>query len=173
MRAPIFVRPLTDAERAALSAGLRAPDAFTLRRCQILLASARGERAPRIAAQVGCDDQTVLDALHAFNAHGLRALHKGSSRAQHPRPPAFPGARAEQLRALLHRSPREFGHASSLWTLALAAEVSCAEGLTPTVVSGETIRLTLKRLGMGWMRAKQWITSPDPEYARKKVDATA
>jgi Winged helix-turn helix len=173
MRAPIFVRPLTDAERAALSASLRAPDAFTLRRCQILLASARGERAPRIAAQLGCDDQTVLDALHAFNAHGLSALHNGSSRAHHPRPPAFPGARAEQLRALLHRSPREFGHASSLWTLALAAEVSCAEGLTPTVVSGETIRLTLKRLGIGWMRAKQWITSPDPEYARKKVDATA
>ena len=25
----------------------------------------------------GCDDQTVLDALHAFNAHGLDALQKG------------------------------------------------------------------------------------------------
>src|SRR5258707_118409 len=71
MRSPIFVRPLTDAERQALTAGLRSPDAFVLRRCQILLASARGERAPRIAEQLGCDDQTVLDALHAFNARGL------------------------------------------------------------------------------------------------------
>ena len=139
---------------------------------RILLASARGERAPRIAEQVGCDDQTVLDALHAFNARGLDALRQGSSRAHHPRPQAFPGERAEQLRALLHRSPRAFGHATSLWTLALAAEVSCAEGLTPTRVSGETIRLTLQRLGIGWLRAKQWITSPDPEYARKKGAAT-
>ena len=173
MRPPIFVRSLTDAERRAVAAGLRSPDAFTLRRCQIVLASARGERAPHIAEQVGCDDQTVLDALHAFNAHGLSALRRGSSRPHHPRPAAFTNAQAEQLRALLHHSPRVYGQPSSLWTLELAAEVSCAAGLTPTVVSGETIRLTLKRLGIGWQRAKQWITSPDPEYARKKADATA
>ena len=173
MRSPIFIRPLTDAERQALTAGLRSPDAFVLRRCQILLASARGERAPRIAEQLGCDDQTVLDALHAFNAHGLATLHKGSSRPHRPPPRAFPDERAEQLRALLHRSPRDFGHPTSLWTLDLAAEVSCAQGLTATVVSGEAIRKTLLRLGMGWKRAKQWITSPDPEYVRKKDGATA
>jgi hypothetical protein len=54
----------------------------------------------------------------------------------------------------------------------LAAQVSCAQGLTSTVVSGEAIRKTLKRLGIGWKRAKQWITSPDPEYVRKKGSAT-
>lgn len=173
MRPPILVRPLTDAERQALTAGLRSTDAFVLRRCQIVLASARGERAPRIAEQVGCDDQTVLDGLHAFNAHGLAALEKGSSRPHRPPARAFPGERAEQLRTLLHRSPREFGHPTSLWTLELAAEVSCAEGLTPSVVSGEAVRKTLLRLGIGWKRAKQWITSPDPAYRRKKDNATA
>ena len=173
MRPPIFVRPLTDAERQALAAGLHSSDAFVLRRCQILLASARGERAPRIAEALGCDDQTVLDALHAFNAHGLDVLHKGSSRPHRPPPQAFPGERAEQLRALLHRSPREFGHPTSLWTLDLAAAVSCAQGLTPRVVSGEAIRQTLLRLGVGWKRAKHWITSPDPAYARKKGSVTA
>lgn len=172
MRPPIFVRPLTDAERQAIAAGLRSADAFVLRRCQIVLASARGERAPRIAEALGCDDQTVLDALHAFNARGLDALRKGSSRPHRPPPQAFPGARAEQLRALLHRSPRDFGHPTSLWTLDLAAQVSCAEGLTPTLVSGEAIRTTLLRLGIGWKRAKQWITSPDPEYVRKKGGVT-
>jgi transposase len=173
MRTPIFVRPLTDAERQALSTGLRSKDTFVVRRCQILLASARGERAPRIAEHLSCDDQTVLDGLHAFNAHGLDALVKRSSRAHHPRPQAFPGERAEQLRALLHRRPRDFGHPTSVWTLELAAEVSWAQGLTTTRVSGETVRLTLKRLGIGWKRAKHWITSPDPAYARKKASATA
>jgi transposase len=166
------VRPLTDAERQALTAGLRSANAFVLRRCQILLASARGERAPWIAAQVGCDDQTVLDALHAFNARGFAALQPGSSRPHHPPPQAFPGERAEQLRALLHRSLREFGHPTSLWTLDLAAEVSSAQGLTGRLVTGEAIRKTLRRLGIGWKRAKQWITSPDPEYARKEGGAT-
>jgi hypothetical protein len=75
-----LVRPLTDAERHKRECGLRSHDAFVLRRCPILLASARGERAPRIAPQLGCDDQTVLDALHAFTAGGLDALRKGSAR---------------------------------------------------------------------------------------------
>jgi transposase len=173
MRPPIFVRPLTDAERHALAAGLRSADAFVVRRCQILLASARGERAPRIAEALGCDDQTVLDALHAFKTRGLDALQKGSSRPHQPPPQAFPGERAQQLRALLHRSPREFGHPSSLWTLDLAAQVSFAQGLTLHRVSGEAIRKTLLRLGVGWKRAKHWITSPDPAYARKKGGVTA
>ncbi len=51
--------------------------------------------------------------------------------------------------------------------------MSFAQGLTATRVSDETIRMTLKRLGIGWKRAKRWITSPDPAYARKKAPATA
>lgn len=172
MRSPIFVRTLTDEERTALEKGLRSPDAFVLRRCRILLASARGERAPRIAEQLGCDDQTVLDALHAFNASGLTCLQQKSSRAHRPRL-VFAPEQAERLRALLPRSPRDFGKPSSMWTLEWAAEISVAEGMVPTRVSGETIRQTLLRLGIGWERAKQWITSPDPAYERKKGGVTA
>ena len=172
MRPPIFVRPLTDAERQQIEAGLRSSDAFVLRRSQILLASARGERALAIARQLGCDDQTVREAIQAFNTRGLAALRPGSRRPKTLRA-AFDLPRAERLRALLHRSPRTFGKPTGLWTLELAAEVSFEHGLTPTRVSDETIRVTLKRLGIGWRRAKQWITSPDPAYARKEVPATA
>ena len=172
MRAPIFARRLTDAERQRLEAGLRSSDAFVLRRCQILLASARGERAPAIGRQLGCDDQTVREAIHAFHATGLAALRPGSRRAKTIHV-AFSPAAAERLRALLHQSPRTFGQPTGLWTLELAAEVSFAQGLTATRVSGETIRATLQRLGVRWKRAKRWITSPDPEYARKKAPATA
>ena len=172
MRSPIFVRPLRDAEREQVEAGLRSSDAFILRRCQIVLASARGERAPAIAGHLGCDDQTVREAIHAFNARGLAALRPGSRKPATIRA-AFDLPRAERLRALLHQSPRAFGKPTSLWTLELAAEVSFAQGLTPTRVSDETIRLTLERLGIGWKRAQRWITSPDPEYARRKGAATA
>jgi transposase len=171
MKPPIFVRPLTDDERAALDAGLRSADAFVLRRCQILLASARREPPLAIARALGCDDQTVRNAIHAFNERGMAALQKGSSRP-HTIHAAFDAAAAERLRDLLHRSPRDFGQPTSLWTLELAASISCAEGLTPTQVSGETMRATLARLGVRWQRAKQWITSPDPRYAAKKGGAT-
>jgi transposase len=162
---------LAEAERAALRRGLRSSDAFTLRRCQILLASDQRQRPSRIAAALGCGVQTVRDALHAFAAEGLDCLQ------QKPKTPktvhtTWPRDRDEDLRALLHQSPRTLGKPTSLWTLPLAAQVCFEKGWPPRLVSGETIRLVLKRLGVGWKRAKHWLVSPDPEYARKKKCAT-
>lgn len=171
MKRPIFVRPLLDDERSRLEEGLRSKDVFVLRRSQIILASARGEWAPRIAQVVGCDAETVRKVIHAFNAVGLGALPRRSSRP-HTIHPAFDAEAAEHLRALLHQSPRVFAKPTSLWTLELAAEVSVEQQLTKERVSGETIRATLARLNVSWRRAKRFITSPDPAYARKKVPAT-
>ncbi len=170
-RAPIYVRQLTNEERAALVAGLHSRDAFVLRRCQILLASASGKRASQIAAELGCDTDTALNAINAFNQTGLEALKAGSSVANTIYR-GFDAAQAEQLRALLHQSPRNFGKETSVWTLELAAEVSFEQGLTPERVSREAVRTALERLGVRWKRAKQWITSPDPAYARKKETET-
>jgi transposase len=172
MKRPIYVRPLTDAERDAVESGLRSSDAFTLRRSQLVAASARGEQVPRIARSLSCNEQTVRNAIHAFNQAGAAALTKRSS-AVHTDQAAFTPATAARLRALLHRSPRDFGYRTSLWTLDLAAEEAFKQGLTATRVTGETIRATLARLGVRWLRAKRWITSPDPEYALKKGGATA
>lgn len=167
MKPPIFVRVPSNKEREALEAGLRSSDAFVLRRCQILLASSKGERPPKIAENLGCASQTVRNAIHEFNGRGLGALKAGSSRPTEVHA-AFNEDGAEALREMLHHSPREFGKQRSLWTLADAAQVSFEEDLTKRQVSGETIRATLARLGVRWERAKRWIESPDPEYARKK-----
>lgn len=173
MKRPIFARPLSDAERETLKAGLRSPDAFTLRRCQILLASADEKKnAYQIARELGCHDQTARNAIHEFNEGGLEvALARGSSQP-HVVHRAFDPEEAEKLREMLHRSPRNFGKDTSVWTLEMAAQVSSEQGLTKERVSGETVRATLARMGMRWMRAKRWITSPDPGYERKKGGAT-
>jgi hypothetical protein len=111
----------------------------------------------------------VRDAIHDFNARGVDALAAKSSRPRRTRD-AFDEESAEALRGLLHRSPREFGRETSLWTLSMAAEVAFEERITQRRVSGETIRATLSRLlGVRWQRAKRWITSPDPLYERKKT----
>jgi transposase len=172
MKTPIFVRSLSEEERESLEKALRSKDAFTMRRSQMLLASSRGERAPKIALNLGCASQTVRDAINDFNHRGLDALDRKSSRPRRTRD-AFDEKSAEALREMLHRSPREFGYDSTLWTLDMAADAAFEEGLTEERVSGETIRATLSRLlGVRWMRAKRWITSPDPLYERKKGDAT-
>ena len=171
MKRPIYVRPLPDAERDAVETGLRSSDAYTLRRSQILTASARGEQVPQIARSLSCNEQTVRNAIHAFNQAGVATLTKRSS-AVHTDQAAFTPAAAERLRALLHRSPRDVGHQTRLWTLDLAAEEAFKQGRTATRVTGEAVRATLGRLGVRWPRAKTWITSPDPAYERKKGGAT-
>lgn len=171
MKPPSFVRTLTAAEKQQLQAGLRSAHAFTVRRCQILLQSAKGQRAPAIASTLGCAVATVHNALHAFAREGLACLHEKSSRPHSAH--AFLDERfTDALKELLHHNPRVLGKSTSLWTLDLLAEVCHAKGWTPRQLTGEAIRVALKRLGIGWRRAKHWITSPDPAYARKKKRVT-
>jgi transposase len=167
-----FVRPLTAAEEQQVRAGLRSAEAFTLRRCQILLASAAGDSPALIARNLGCTATSVRNAIHAFQRERLACLQEKSSRPKSARP-LLDRVFDEPLRELLHRSPRAFGQHRSTWTLGLVAQVCFEKGWTPRVFSAEAIRLAVQRLGISWRRAKHWIRSPDPAYARKKKPVTA
>ena len=171
MKPPLFVRELSDAEHRALQAGLRSREAFTLRRAQILLASAQGQWPSQIAARLGCTAGTVRNTIHAFEQEGTRCLAEKKRGPQDARP-LLHEARAEQLQGILHQSPRRFGKPQSTWTLDLVADVAFAQGLTPRRLSHEAIRQAVLRLGSGWKRAKRWISSPDPAYVRKKSRGT-
>ena len=171
MRRPLLIRELSPAERRGLRAGLRSRDGFTLRRAQVLLASADGERPAAIAARVGCAVGTVHNALHAFEREGVGCL-AGKKPGPKAARPILDEAKADPLRGILHQSPRRFGKARSTWTLDLLADVAFGQGLTPRRLSHEAVRQAVKRLGSGWRRAKRWITSPDPAYARKKGRGT-
>jgi transposase len=170
--ATTFVRVLTASERQHLQAGLRSADAFTLRRCQILLASANGQSPLLIARNLGCTAASVRNAIHAFDREGMVCLQLKSPRPKSARP-LLDDNFDEPLRHLLHQSPRTFGKQRSSWTLALLADVCFEKAWTPRRLSIDTIRLAIKRLGVCWKRAKHWITSPDPAYARKKTRVTA
>ena len=172
MKPPSFVRTLSAAEWQQLQAGLRSADAFTVRRCQILLASAQGLRPPQIARNLSCAVGTVHYALHAFAREGLTCLQEKSSRPLSVHP-YIDQPHTDALKELLHHSPRLYGQLTSLWTLDRVAQVCHAKGWTPRPLSGEAIRKALQRLGIRWRRAKHWITSPDPAYARKKKRGTA
>ncbi len=167
MLPPLYVRPLSDAEQAALKQGLHSKDAFTLRRCQILLASAKRTRPKQIATHIGCSVQTVRNTIRAFEQQGLACLKAESSRPKTIKPIFDEGKRA-QLRQLLHANPRQFGKSRSTWTLDLLAEVCWEKGMTEHQVSRTTIEEALKAMGLTWSRAKAWIVSPDEQYELKK-----
>lgn len=172
MRKPLYVRSLSAEEQAALRQGLRSSNAFVLRRCQIVLASSAHQHAQQIADQLHCDDETVRRAIKAFNQQGLAALQAGSSRPHQTRD-TFTATTRARLAQIARQSPRTFGHQTSVWTLDLLAKTALAEGLTPRLVSDETIRVALKREGIAWRRAKHHITSPDLAYTQKNMPATA
>ncbi len=163
----MLVRELTADERQALRRGLRSADGFTVRRSQALLASAGGAGPAVVGTAVGLSAQAVRNAIRAFHADGLGCLTRKPPVAKAPAR-VWDRTHDDGLKDLLHRRPREFGKPTSLWTLALAAEVCHARGWTTRRLTAEGMRGVLARLGIGWTRAKHWITSPDPDYAKKK-----
>ncbi len=167
MRAKRYVREFREEEKKAIEAGLRSQDSFVLRRSQMLLFSSEGLSLDEIAAKVGYNHESVRLVLKKFDAEGIQVLEKGKKGPKVTEKAISPD-NAEKLKEVLRRNPREFKKDSSLWTLELLAEVSYEEGLSTRKVSYETIRTTLKELGVNWKRAKRWIVSSDPQYARKK-----
>ena len=116
MKRPIYVRPLSDAERESLEAGLRSSDAFTLRRCQILLASDRGENAYQIVRSLGCSPRPRVTPSTPLTRRGCSKRPHAIPKKAFQRP-----EQTEALRELLHHDPRRFGKGTRLWTLDLAA----------------------------------------------------
>jgi hypothetical protein len=112
MKPSLSIRPLTDEERAALVAGLRSHEAFTVRRCQILVASADAQKPAVIAKTLPCAPQTAWNVIHAFDARGLACVPRGSNVPVRVEPVLNAETR-EQVRAILHQSPRTFGQRGS------------------------------------------------------------
>ena len=171
MRESLFVRALSWEEEYRLHHKVRGRNLFVLRRAQIILASARGQRCGEISRLVGCSVSQVRTVIRLFNEKGEACLVRGCHRPKSAAPLLDESA-CEALRHLLHQSPRLFGCSSSLWSVSRLAQVAYQEGITPHRVGEETVRRALKRMGVNWKRAKRWITSPDPQYEAKKNAVT-
>ena len=91
MKPPMFIRPLTDAERLQWEADRRTADAFRVRRAHIVLASARRLSPKPMAQLVGCAVHTVRNVLHALHPRGMEGLAKPSNRLKTAQPGTKPG----------------------------------------------------------------------------------
>lgn len=165
------VHPLTTDERTTLLQGTKSKAGFSVRRSHILLLSDEGLTPQQIAERLHCCDQTVRNVIGAFEREGMGCLQEKSPRPQRDYH-IFDRDGLEKLEALVHRSPRDFGQATSLWSLPLLAQVCVQEGIVARCISSETVRRALRKLGIAWKHARQRITSHDPRYETKKAATT-
>ena len=165
---PIFVRAMSEEEKQVLEKARRASDACQMKRSQILLASSQRLTTTAIEKQFGYSAEYARQMIHRFNKQGIECLTRKSS-APLRQETIIDAEKCEQIKRIMHKSPRLYGKASSIWTLTLVAEVLSEEGATPRQMANETIRVAMKKNGIGWKRAKNWITSPDPQYELKKT----
>jgi hypothetical protein len=168
-RKPLYVRDLSKTEKIKLEQGLQSASAFTVRRCQILLSSAQKKTATQISGELHCSDQSVRNAIHAFDADGLACLQP-KSHARHDDQCPFDETGLKRLQEIIRMTPRAFGQDTSLWTLELLAETCWQEKISRRPVSVDGLRRALKSVGVQWRRAKKWIRSPDPHYQHRKKD---
>jgi len=164
---PVFVTEITCEEKREIEKYLRSKDACEMKRGQILLASSRGLTTFEIAKQLGLSAEYARQIINRFNQQGVACIARSRRVASSPKK-LFDAAKCEQVKELLHSSPREQGKESSVWTMKLVAEVMFEKQLTPHQVSAEAIRLAVKKTGINWKRAKAWVCSPDPQYELKK-----
>jgi transposase len=167
----IFVRKLRGEEEKVLKKATCSADACEMKRAQIVLASSQGLTTTGINKRYGYSTEYARKMIHRFNKQGVSCLKRKSS-APLTIKSVFDRDKCEKIKKIMHKNPRGFGKASSIWTLTLMAEVLYEEGETPRQMANETLRRAMKKNGVNWKRAKDWITSPDPQYEIKKSNET-
>lgn len=157
-------QPTTD-ERSTLEQWLRSGQVAWYQRARtIVLAADDRQDATAIARSLGLHPNTTRRWLHIFDQERLEAL---APKPKGGRTKQFGEDLAEALITLLHEPPAQHGAPDERWTLAEAAAALVREGWT-TTISIESVRRVLREHKQSWQRAKEWIRSPDPAYARKQ-----
>jgi transposase len=165
----IQIRELTTEEKQELKEGLKSSEAFTVRRCQILMSSEQGQTAPKIAEGLHCSAQSVRRAIHAFNQEGTLCIYEKSNRP-HSSKFSFDRTALERLPDIVHSSPRDYGIVHSLWSLERLVQVCHQLGMIETPVSLPVMRKAIKRAGIDWKRVRKRMRSTDEAYEEKKSD---
>lgn len=161
----IRVRTITAEEQEILDHWQRVDNVVGYRRARILRLSAVGHTSPVIAEFLGLHVATVRDTILRFNEGGIPAItprpHSGG------RPRRYDDAIAETAENLVRQGPPPEEDRAT-WTLrglATAIMNRCAQ---IGQMSPEAVRRVLASRHIAYRRAKEWLTSSDPAYERKK-----
>jgi transposase len=137
----------------------------TWRRAQMVLLSAQGMDAARIAEVTFTSADRVRDVIHNFNADGFDALYP---RYRGGRPPTFTLPQRQQIKRIALSRPADHDLPFSTWSLAKLADFLVAEGVVEDI-SHEGLRALLREEGVSFQRLKTFKASNDPEFEAKQA----
>ena len=161
----IGVRSITAEESEILDRWERGDNIVCYRRARILRLSEADWRCPAIADVLALHVETVRWTIKAFNKGGLDAITPQPRSGG--RPPGYSQEVADVAEDLARQEPpSQEGRAT--WTLHGLALAIAARFDHIDTMSHEAVRRLLKLRDIAYYRAKQWLTSPDPQYERHK-----
>jgi transposase len=161
----IRVRSITAEESEILGRWQRGDDIVRYRRARVLRLSETDWRCPAIAEVLALHAETVRWVIKAFNEGGIEAITPQPRSGG--RPPGYTQEVADVAENLTRQEPPdEEGRAT--WTLHGLAKAIAARFEYIDSMSHEAVRRLLKLHDIVYYRAKQWLTSPDPHYERRK-----
>ena len=110
------------------------------------------------------DPDTVYAWLRRYRGHGIRGLFNRPGRGRKPAfAPKSPEEAESEVLAVIGGSPAQINPHQTRWTLRTLGQV--VPWLRDVCVSG--VHQILSRLGISYKRARDYMRSPDADYAEK------
>ena len=163
--ASVFIRPLTDQEKAVLQTAAKSRNAFTKDRAKIVLLSSQNLFARQIAEKINCKERKVRTAIKDFNKKGMNVLQRGKAKGALPK---FTDITKNIILMHFSKSPKDFGLHFSAWTLPRFRDHLIDYKIVDSI-SIETLRQILMKSGAKLERSKRWQYSPDKEFHKKNL----
>lgn len=161
----IRVRSITAEESEILDRWQRGDDIIRYRRARVLRLSETGWRCPAIAEVLALHPETVRWVIKSFNEGGIEAITPQPRSGG--RPPDYTREVADVAEDLARQEPPD-AEGRATWTLHGLAKAIAARFEHIDTMSHEAVRRLLKLHDIVYYQAKQWLTSPDPHYERRK-----
>jgi transposase len=135
-------------------------------RAVVIIESCQGKSAANIAVKVDRGADKVADWIRDYKAKGISAFEKQPRRANEALLIAIQERRDNIIR-LIHESPKLHGINRASWFLADLSIVY--KKVYGVYISSSTISAYLKKEGYVYRKAREVLTSPDPDF-REKMD---
>ncbi|MBD1364428.1 IS630 family transposase [Mucilaginibacter sp. ZT4R22] len=126
--------------------------------------SFEGKTPFELADRTGCAIETVEEWIALFKAEGLTGIERKSN-SNKEEVAAKVTRRIDNLIKILHQSPSIFGINRTSWSLDTLASTFVSE--YKDNMSSATAQAYLKSRGYGFRKAREVLTSPDPNFKEK------
>jgi transposase len=156
-------------------AGSRHAPMDVIVRARMIVASWEGQRTASIAQQLDCHPQTVRERLQRFNAEGVDGLQ---DRPRPGRKRRIGQAERSAIIALVGTAPpgrleresdgelrADEADGAAHWTLNALTDRAQQQGIR---IQRSQVRRILLDEGVRWRSVRSWMTSTDPEFAKKE-----